>query len=499
MTNHRATSGVRFGISGLDDLFDHEGGIPPKTLFLIQGYTGIGKTTLALQFLLQGVREGASCLLVTNAETPAQLQTIAASHGWSLDGLHITEWMEEANGDASNIEQDYTLFPEAEVEVGATLQSLFESVARVRPDRLVIDSISALRALAPSAAFHRRQLKRIRTFLWAYDCTTLLLDDAAISEKDMRRQTLADGLLELQQVDLAYGGDRRRLRVRKLRGCTYIGGYHDFRIRTGGIEVYPRLVASRHELVDYFEPAVSRVAALDALTGGGLPRGTSTLILGPAGSGKSTLGAAWVHAAAAQGESSAVCLFDESVDSYLARSRGLNLDLTPAIEAGQVHISHLDPAELSPGEISHLLVRRVDDDGARLVVIDSVNGYLHSAAEEPQVLLHLRELLSYLARRQVITLLIMTRHGILGNNEAAPLDMSFLADNVILLRYFEAAGSIRQALSMVKKRTGAHERTIRELSFTGGVISLGEPLTEFSGVLSGWPVFHGGLAPGSDG
>jgi len=482
---------VASGIPGLDEVL--KGGIPRKTLLLVEGRPGSGKTTLALQFLLHGVREGETCLLVSNAETPEQLTTIAASHGWSLDGIHITEWKEPAG--TEDEAQDYTLFPEAEVEVGETLQHLFAEIERLRPTLLAIDTISALRALAPTPAFYRRQLRRIRDFLSARACTTLILDDASAGEKDIRSQTLADGIIELQQVDFNYGTDRRRLRVRKLRSSTYVSGGHDFTIETGGIVVHPRLIAHEYAKGPPLEPLASGIEGLDALLGGGLPRGTSTLIMGPAGIGKSTIATIYAMAAAKRGERCSILLFDESVETHAARSQGLEIDTAAAIEAGQIQMHQLDPAELSPGQIAHLLVRQVEDEGVGLVVIDTLNGYLQSAMEEPTVLLHLRELISYLGRRRVVTLLVLTQHGILGPDLATPIDVSFLADNLFLLRYFEARGSVRQALSLVKKRTGNHERTIRELIVKTGGISLSEPLEGFTGVLTGTPRYGGPDGP----
>ena len=474
---------IRFGVPGLDEVID--AGIPPKTLFLVEGPPGSGKTTLALQFLLHGARNGETSLLVSNAESPEQLKRIAATHGWSLDGIEIVEWTEPAAGETDN-DPDYTLFPEAEVEVGETLRHLFAEVERVRPTRLVIDTISALRALAPTPAFYRRQLRRIRDVLSAHDCTTLIIDDATGGDKDIRSQTLADAILELYHLDFLYGGDRRRLRVRKLRGAGYVGGLHDFRIKRGGVVVYPRLVAARHAEAALSEGASSGIEALDTMSGGGLPRGSSTLIMGPAGTGKSTVATSYLRAAARRGEQCAICLFDESPETFVARSRSLGMDIAGDVEAGLIRMNHLDPAEFTPGEISHLIVQWVED-GARLVVIDALNGYLQSAAEEPMVLLHLRELLSYLARRQVLTLLILTRHGLIGTDLSTPVDASFPADNVFLLSYFESDGRIRQALAMVKRRVGRHERTIRELTMTGQGISLSPPLSGFAGVLRGHP------------
>lgn len=483
----RAGAGaVDFGIDGLDQIFGD--GFPRDALLLLQGIPGTGKTTLALQFLLHGVAKGERSLLVSNAESPSQMQAVAASHGWDLAGLRILNWSEQGDGREQADGDDYTLFPEAEVEVGESLGQLFAEVDTVRPSRLVIDTISALRALAPTPAYYRRQLRRLRNFLLPYACTTIIIDDGLATEKDARSQTLSDGIIELQQLDLTYGGDRRRLRVRKMRGTTYVGGYHDFRIEKGGLTVFPRLVAAaRDEEERRDPPALSGVAALDGLVGGGLPRGSSTLIMGPAGSGKSTVPATYLQAAAARGERSVLCLFDESVRTCFVRCRGIGIDMEGLAASGQVLMDHLDPAERSPGEIAGLLVRQVEEHDVRLVVLDTLNGYLQSAAEEPMVLLHLRELLTYLSRRQVVTVLILTQHGILGAEMGTPIDLSFIADNVLLLRYFEAEGSIRQVLSVVKKREGRHERTIRELSLAADGIRLSEPLTDFAGLLSGTP------------
>ncbi len=482
------TSRFPSGVPGLDEVL--KGGLPRGALLLFEGPPGSGKTTISLQLLLEAFRQGETCLLASNAETPQQLRLIAASHGWVLDGIHTTQLTQEAEEEDSK-GLDYTLFPEAEVEVGETLHHLFSEVERLRPTLLVIDTISSLRVLAPTPAFHRKQLKRIRDFMAARACTTIFLDEASLSEKDLRSQTLADGVIELQQVDYQYGADRRRLRVRKLRGCEYLSGAHDFTIGTGGLVVYPRLVAQSYASLASAVPLQSGITEMDALTGGGLPCGSSTLIVGPAGAGKSTIAALYAMAAAARDENSSVLLFDESVETYTARGEGLGFDISASRD--RIRINHLDPAEFSSGQIAHLLVRQVEDENVKVVVIDTLNGYLQSAMEEPTVLLHIRELVSYLSRRQVVTLLTLTQHGILGPEMTTPVDLSFLADNVFLLRYFECEGAIRKALSVVKKRSGKHEQTIRELILQPDGIHVSEPLTEFTGVLTGAPVYGGGV------
>ena len=480
------TPRVQSGVPGLDEVL--MGGLPRGALMLIEGPPGSGKTTIALQFLLQAVRQGEASLLVSNAEAPAQLTSIAASHGWRLDGIHTTYFTQEA-AEGADESLDYTLFPEAEIEVGETLQHLFSEVERLRPTLLVLDTISSLRILAPTPAFHRRQLKRIRDFMATRACTTIFLDEASLSEKDLRSQTLADGVIELQKVDYNFGADRRRLRVRKLRGCRYLSGAHDFAITTGGLIVYPRLVAQSYASLASAAPLQSGIPEIDALTGGGLPSGSSTLIVGPAGAGKSTIATLYAMAAAARDENVSILLFDESVETYTARSEGLGLDVSSARE--RVRINHLDPAELSTGQIAQLLVQQVEEDAVKVVVIDTLNGYLQSAMEEPAVLLHIRELVSYLSRRQVVTLLTLTEHGIFGPALTAPIDLSFLADNVVLLRYFESEGTIGKALSVVKKRSGKHEQTIREFILQPGSIQVSQPLANFTEVLTGTPIFSG--------
>lgn len=473
------------GVPGLDEVLG--GGLPRGALLLVLGPPGSGKTTVALQFLLQAVRSGETCLLASNAESPQQLSGIAASHGWRLDGVHMTGLSDPCVEEQS----DYTLFPEAEVEIGETLQHLFSEVERLKPTLLVLDTVSSLRVVAPTPAFHRRQLRLIRDFMAARSCTTVMLDEASSGEKDLRTQTLADGVLELQQFDCAYGADRRRLRIRKLRGCSYLSGAHDFSINTGGLIVYPRLVAQSYATTPSAEPLRSDDEQIDNLTGGGFPRGSSTLVVGPAGIGKSTITTLYVMAAAMRNENSCVLLFDESVETHLTRCEGLGLGITAARDAGRVSIMHLDPAELSVGQIAALVIKEVEEKDVKIVVIDTLNGYLQSAMDEPTVLLHIRELVSYLGRRGVTTFLTLTQHGILGPEITAPIDLSFLADNVFLLRYFEKNGAIHKALSVVKKRSGPHETTIREFLLGPGSVHVGEPLVGFTGVLTGTPVCGG--------
>lgn len=474
------------GAPGLDRVL--HGGLPRCALILMEGPPGSGKTTMALQFLLQAVRAGETCLLATSAESPQQLRSIAASHGWSLDGVNITGLSEPPSAEDKWL--DYTLFPEAEVEIGETFDHLFSEVERLKPKLLVLDTISSLRILAPTPAFHRRQLKRIRDFMAARDCTTVMLDEASTGEKDLRSQTMSDGIIELRQKPSAYGADRRALRVKKLRGCSYVSGSHDVTIAAGGLTVHPRLVAQSFPSLTAGPPLDSGNPEIDALVGGGLPRGSNTLVVGPAGVGKSTISSLYAMAAAKRGEKCAVLLFDESEESYMKRSEGLGLDMRAEVEAGRIDLRHLDPAELSVGEIASLLVDRIEKQDVKLVVMDTLNGYLQSAMEEPSVILHIRELLSFMSRRQIVTLMTLTQHGLFGTELSAPLDFSFLADNVFLLRFFELDGALHKALSVVKKRGGRHEHTIRKLTMRTGGVDVSEPLIGFTGVLTGTPMYH---------
>jgi circadian clock protein KaiC len=472
------------GSAGLDTVL--EGGFPANRLYLVEGDPGTGKTTLALQFLLEGARRGEPVLYVTLSETKEELTAVAGSHGWSLEGVCLHELVPPE--ESLKAEAQYTIFHPSEVELGETTRAVIEEVERIQPRRVVFDSLSEMRLLARDPLRYRRQILALKQFFAGRKSTVLLLDDRTSADADLQVQSIAHGVVMLEQLELDYGAERRRLRVSKLRGSRFRGGFHDFTIRTGGVEVFPRLVAAGRGCE--FEPGsvASGVTALDALLGGGLDRGTATLVLGPAGCGKSSLAAHFAAASAARGERAAAFIFDEGVNTYLNRAAGLGTDLRAQVEAGRMSVQQVDPAELSPGEFAHDICLAVEQRGTRLVIIDSLNGYLQAMPDERFLMAQMHELLNYLNQRGVVTIMVMAQHGFMGTM-SSPVDVSYLADTVVLLRYFEAAGAIRRAISVVKRRTGRHEDTIREmrLSSPHGV-EVGEPLTGFRGVLTGVPV-----------
>jgi circadian clock protein KaiC len=481
---------VSTGIPGLDDVL--AGGFTPNRLYLVEGNPGSGKTTLALQCLLEGLRLGEKGLYVTLSETKAELADVARSHGWSLDGIDVLELV----APESELEPDNqnAMFQPSEVELSVTTKAILAEVDRAKPKRVVIDSLSEMRLLAQGPLRYRRQVLALKQYFIGRACTVFLLDDMTSETEDLQLQSIAHGVVSLEQLSPAYGAERRRLRVLKLRGQKYRGGYHDFVIATGGLDVFPRLVAGEHARGPKRGLLKSGNAELDALVGGGLQYGTSTLLIGPAGSGKSTLAIQYARAAAGRGERSVIFCFDERVDTILERAEGLGMGLSGFIESGLIAIKPVDTAELSPGEFAHLARRAAEGEdgkpGAKVVVVDSLNGYLQAMPEERFLTAQLHELLTYLGHKGVVTFLLVAQHGLIGSM-VAPVDTTYLADTVMLFRYFEAMGEVRQALSVVKKRSGRHERTIRELSMGAAGIKVGKPLREFHGVLSGTPTYHG--------
>ena len=477
---------VDTSIAGLDAILG--GGLPAERLYLVEGDPGTGKTTLALQFLLAGVGRGEPALYVTLSETHEELRVVAESHGWSLDGVSVHELSSDASLRADT---QYTVFHPSEVELSDTMNTVLATLERVRPRRVVFDSLSEMRLLARDPLRYRRQILALKQFFVGHDCTVLLLDDRTAAAGDLQLQSIAHGVLRLETLLPEFGGARRRLRVMKLRGVAYTDGYHDYVIRTGGLEVFPRLVAAEHHIPYVKESVSSGVAALDSLVGGGLTRGTSTLIMGPAGSGKSLLASHFVHEAVSRGERAAVFIFDEGTGTYFAGTSGVGLDMERLMNAGRLIVQQVDPAELSPGEFVARVRESVERNAARLVMIDSLNGFLNAMPEERLLSLQLHELFSYLRQRGVVTISVMSQHGLVGRMHT-PIDVSYLADAVILLRFFETQGAIRKAISMVKRRAGPHESTIRELRIAKTGIAVGEPLTSFRGILSEVPQFDPG-------
>jgi circadian clock protein KaiC len=473
------------GVAGLDDVL--RGGFTRNRLYLLEGVPGSGKTTLALQFLMDGARQGEPVLYVTLSETEEELREVTASHGWSLEGITIRELV--PSEESLLPDEQYTMFHPSEVELSETTKTILADVERIKPTRVVFDSLSELRLLAGNPLRYRRQILALKQFFAGRNCTVLLLDDLTSNDRDLQVQSIAHGVLRLEQVYPEYGAERRRLIVVKYRGVRFRGGYHDYLIQRGGLEVFPRLVAHENRGVQAMELLPSGVAELDDLLGGGIQRGTSTLVVGAPGSGKSTLAAQFAAAAAARGQRSAFFLFDESTNTLLKRTTSLGIDLAGHVDGGRVTIQQIDPAELSPGEFVHNIRRAVDQRGASIVVIDSLNGYLNAMPEERFLTVQLHELLTYLGQAGVATILIGAHQGVIGSSMVSPVETSYLADGVILLRYFELRGEIRQAISVIKKRGGAHERTIREFSLDSDGIKLGEPLRSFRGVLTGVPIY----------
>lgn len=488
----QAAPSVSTGIKGLDHILG--GGFTPNRLYLLEGEPGSGKTTMGLQFLLAGVQAGETVLYVTLSETRDELLETAASHGWSLDGIHIHELL--PMGDQLDPESQYTMFHPSEVELGETTGRMLQEVERLQPTRVVFDSLAEIRLMAGTMLRFRRQVLALKQYFAGRHTTVLLLDDANGVEQGAPVHTIVHGAVMLSQMRPDYGGDRRRLRIGKLRGRPFIGGYHDYEIRTGGVELFPRLVASHIQRAGEVEQITSNLAELDALLGGGLDRGTSVLLMGAAGVGKSSLATHFVMAAAERGERSALFLFDESVRTLMTRSHGMGFPLQQQVDEGRVSVESVDPGEISPGEFIQRIRNEVENHGARLVMIDSLSGYFNAMSGEKFVLIQLHELLAYLAKMGVVTLLINAQKGLIGRM-SSDIDVSYLADTVILLRYFEAEGQVRQALSVLKKRTGAHERTIRELTLTAKGVRVGEPLRDFAGVLTGVPHPVGAGRPGN--
>jgi len=478
---------ARSGCAGFDEVLG--GGLPSGHLYLLEGEPGTGKTTLAMQFMAEGLSLGQQVLYVTLSESRNQLLSVARSHGFKLDGIRILELQPDEQD--LKPERQYTVFHPSEVELSDRVRAIMEEVEEHRPDRVGIDALSEVRMLAKDPLRYRRQVLSLKEYAPS-NCTVLLLDDRSSRQVELELHSIVHGVIALSKIPVEYGKTRRCLEVTKLRGCAFREGFHDYVIRPGGVVVYPRLIASEYE-----EPPTQRgcvksgIPELDQLVGGGLDLGTSTLLLGPAGCGKTTTAIRWAVSAAERGETASIFLFEETINTLIQRASGLDMRILPHIESGLIKINHLDPAEMSPGEFVDLVRKAVEYENTSTVVIDSLNGFLHAMPGEQFLALHLHELLTYLNHRGVVTLMVLAQMGVIGSAIQTPTDISYLADNILVLRYFEAQGEVRQAISMIKKRSGAHEHTIRELRLGPDRIHIGEPLREFHGVLTGIPALLG--------
>jgi circadian clock protein KaiC len=475
------------GIWGLDNILS--GGFTRDHMFLVEGAPGTGKTTVALQFLLEGAKAGEKCLYITLSETERELREGAASHGWALDsGIEVFELLPPES--LLDSDQQQSLLYSSDLELGETTKRIFEVVERVRPDRMVLDSLSEIRLLAQSSLRYRRQILAIKHYFAQFNATVLLLDDLTAEVADKTVHSVAHGVVRLEELAPAYGAERRRVRVVKYRGVKFRGGYHDATITTGGMNVFPRLVASEYRARFSRSKMSSGIDELDQLLGGGIEGGSSTLVLGPAGTGKSLAVIVFAVAAIKRGEKAALFVFDEELGLLFSRMKGIGIDLEEMQRGGKMFIEQVDAAELSPGEFAHRVRKRVDEDNIKTVVIDSLNGYQAAMPEENSLILHIHELLQYLNRRGAATFMTVAQHGLVGDMRA-PVDVTYLADAVILLRYFEALGNVRRAMSIIKKRTGMHESTIREYRIDQRGLTIGQPLDGFQGVLRGVPVYIG--------
>ena len=482
------SSKARLGIAGLDDIL--LGGLRRNRLFLFEGSPGAGKTTLALQFLLEGARVGELGLYITLSETEAELREVATSHGWLLDDhTHIFELVPPES--LLDEKQQQSLLYSSDLELGETTQRIFQAMERIKPRRVVIDSLSEIRLLAQSSLRYRRQILALKHYFAQRDATVLLLDDMTADADDKTVHSVAHGVVRMEELIPDYGAERRRLRVMKYRGQAFRGGYHDFTIKTGGVVVYPRLVAAEYRTRMKSTVLTSGIPDFDKLMGGGIESGSSTLIIGPAGTGKSLMVLTMVAAAVKRGERAALFIFDEELGLLFARSKGMGIDLESMRDSGNLFIEQIDAAEVSPGEFAYKVRACVEKENIRTVVIDSLNGYQHSMPEEQFLILHMHELLQYLNRLGAATFLTVAQHGMVGDMKS-PVDVTYLADTVLLLRYFEALGQVRRAVSVLKKRTGAHENTIREFSIDKNGLKMGLPLDKFQGVLRGVPQYLGG-------
>ena len=476
---------ISTGIPELDSVLG--GGLTAQRVYLMEGTPGSGKTTIALKFLLEGVSKGEPGLYITLSETAAELREVARSHRWSLDGIELFELIAE---DGLDLESEQSILDPSEVELGETIQGVMECVDRIRPARIVFDSLSELRLLSQNSLRYRRQILALKHYFSTRSCTVVMLDDRSSDPGDIQLHSIAHGVIVLEQSAQDYGSERRRLRVVKMRGVKYRGGYHDFVIETGGVAVFPRLVANEHHSEFLGELVATGLPALDTMIGGGLARGTNMLLNGPSGVGKTTTAIRCGLTAIERGEKAAYFLFDEGIATFMARATAMGMDLRPHCESGQLTLSQVDPAELTPGEFASRVRRAVEEDGVKFLVIDSLNAFLQAMPGEKYLVLQMHEMLSYLNQQGVITLLVLGQHGMVGEIRSE-VDLSYLSDSILLFRYFEAEGRLLKAVSVVKSRVTAHESSIRQFGLGSNGISIGEPLSDFEGVLTGAPAYRG--------
>jgi circadian clock protein KaiC len=481
---------ISTGNRGLDNILG--GGLDPDRMYLYEGNPGTGKTTIAMEFLLEGARLSERVLYITLSETERELRVVAQRHGWSLDDIDIFELVPPET--TLDPERELTVLHPAEVELYETTKLILSQVETINPTRVVLDSLSELRMLAQSPLRYRRQVLALKHFFATRQCTVVLLDDLSSEDVDLQLHSISHGVLSLEQLAIDYGAQRRRLRVIKMRGIDFRGGYHDFTIKKGGLAIYPRLVAAEHHRSFVQELASSGNARLDELLGGGMERGTNALLIGAAGVGKSSVALTYAIAAASRNEHAVIFAFDEGIGTLRSRADSLGLAIDPALDSGLLRIKQIDPAELSPGEFAAAVRNSVDVDGARVVVIDSLNGYLNAMPDGRFLILQMHELLTFLGQQGVNTVLVLAQHGLVGPMDT-PLDISYLSDSVVMLRYFEYRGMVRRALSVVKKRSGKHEQTIREFRLTAQGVQVGPPLSAFKGIFSGTPEYTGDTLP----
>ena len=480
-------SRISTGITGLDEILG--GGLTPDRIYLVEGTPGAGKTTLALQFLLDGVRHGEPALYVTLSETASELRAVAATHGWTLDGIDIYELVNE---EGLSPESEQSILHPAEVELGETTRRVMERVTANKPARIAFDSLSEMRLLAQNPLRYRRQILALKHFFSNLNCTVLMLDDQTSEAGDLHLHSICHGVIRLDQALQDFGAQRRRMQVVKMRGIKFRGGYHDFNLDTGGITVFPRLVASGRWRDFSAKMVATGSPELDILLGGGLATGTNTLLMGPSGVGKTTTAVRCMLTALERGQTCAYYLFDEGLGTLITRSVSLGMDIRPYIESGRLRLSQIDPAELSPGEFAANVRKAVEEFGASFIAIDSLNAYLQAMPGEKYLLLQMHELLTYLNQQGVLTVLILGQHGVLGDMRS-DIDLSYLSDAIVLFRFFESKGQILKAIAAVKSRTSEHEQTVREFRLALGGIEVGEPLTDFQGILSGVPSYRGAI------